>query len=92
LALRLLVHLARVVQEHDAHAHAEAADVHAVAQVGRATSAPPTASPPGAAQVEGRVLRVDRDGLLVDWDGRLGTVRHGCAEVGVVRAGAAAGG
>jgi hypothetical protein len=37
-------------------------------------------------------VRVDRDGLLVDRGGRLGTVRHGCAEVGVVRAGAAAGG
>jgi hypothetical protein len=28
------------------------------------------------------VLRVDRDGLLVDWRGRLGTVRHGWSEVG----------
>ena len=36
----------------------------------------------GADQVEGRVLRVDRDGLLVDWGGRLGTQRHGWSEVG----------
>jgi hypothetical protein len=28
------------------------------------------------------VLRVDRDGLLVDWGGRLGTVRHIWSEVG----------
>jgi hypothetical protein len=34
------------------------------------------ATVPGADQVEGRVLRVDRDGLLVDWGGRLGTVRR----------------
>ena len=32
-------------------------------------------APCGADQVEGRVMRVDRDGLLVDWGGRLGTVR-----------------
>jgi hypothetical protein len=39
--------------------------------------------PPHVAdQVEGRVLRVDRDGLLVDWGGRLGTVRRSWAEVG----------
>ena len=31
---------------------------------------------PGAGQVEGRVLRVDRDGLLVDWGGRLGQPRR----------------
>jgi hypothetical protein len=40
---------------------------------------PPVADPPaapGADQGEGRVLRVDRDGLLVDWGGRLGTVRR----------------
>jgi hypothetical protein len=36
----------------------------------------------GADQVEGRVLRVDRDGLLVDWGGRLGMVRHSWSEVG----------
>jgi hypothetical protein len=36
--------------------------------------------PRGADQVEGHVLRVDRDGLLVDWAGRLGTVRHPCSE------------
>jgi hypothetical protein len=33
-------------------------------------------------QLEGRVLRVDRDALLVDWGGRLGTVRHSWSEVG----------
>jgi hypothetical protein len=38
--------------------------------------------PRGADPVEGRVLRVDRDGLLVDWGGRLGTVRHSWSEVG----------
>ena len=38
--------------------------------------------PHAASQVEGRVLRVDRDGLLVDEGGRLGLVRHGWAEVG----------
>jgi hypothetical protein len=36
----------------------------------------------GADQVEGRVLRVDHDGLRVDWGGRLGTVRHNWSEVG----------
>jgi hypothetical protein len=36
----------------------------------------------GVDRVEGRVLRVDRDGLLVDWGGRLGTVRHPWSEVG----------
>ena len=36
----------------------------------------------GADQVEGRVLRVDRDGPMVDWGGRLGTVRHPWSEVG----------
>ena len=36
----------------------------------------------GADRVEGRVLRVDRDGLLVDWGARLGTVRHPWLEVG----------
>jgi len=35
-----------------------------------------------ADQVEGRVLRVDRDGLLVDWGGRLGKHRHPWSEVG----------
>jgi hypothetical protein len=29
------------------------------------------------------VLCVDRDGLLVDWGGRLGMVRHTWSEVGV---------
>jgi hypothetical protein len=37
----------------------------------------------GAERVEGRVLRVDRDGLLVDWGGRLGVQRHAWSEVGV---------
>ena len=36
----------------------------------------------GADQVEGRVLRVDRDGVLVDWGRRLGQVRHPWVEVG----------
>jgi hypothetical protein len=36
----------------------------------------------GADHVEGRVLRVDRDGTLVDWGSRLGTVRHPWSEVG----------
>jgi hypothetical protein len=36
----------------------------------------------GADQVEGRVLRVDRDGLLVDWGGRLGSERHPWSEIG----------
>jgi hypothetical protein len=36
----------------------------------------------GADQVEGRVLRVDASGLLVDWGGRLGTMRHDWSEVG----------
>ena len=36
----------------------------------------------GAEQVEGRVLRLDRDGLMVDWGERLGTVRHSWSEVG----------
>ena len=36
----------------------------------------------GADQVEGRVLRVDRDGLLVDWGGRLGQARHPWSDVG----------
>jgi hypothetical protein len=36
----------------------------------------------GADQVEGRVLRVDRDGLLVDPGGRLVAVRHSWSEVG----------
>ena len=36
----------------------------------------------GADQVEGRVLRVDRDGILVDWGGRLGTQRHDWSDVG----------
>ena len=35
-----------------------------------------------ADQVEGRVLRVDRDGLLVAWAGRLGGHRHPWSEVG----------
>ncbi len=30
----------------------------------------------GADQLEGRVLRVDRAGLLVDWGARLGAMRH----------------
>jgi hypothetical protein len=34
-----------------------------------------------ADQVEGGVLRVDRDGLPVDWGGRLGTGRHAWSEV-----------
>ncbi len=29
-----------------------------------------------------RVLRVDRDGLLVDWGGRLGQLGHSWSEVG----------
>ena len=37
----------------------------------------------GADQVEGRVLRVARDDPLVDWGGRLGTVRNSWSEVGV---------
>lgn len=37
----------------------------------------------GAERVEGRVLRVDRDGFLVDWGRQLGTVRHAWSEVGV---------
>jgi hypothetical protein len=37
----------------------------------------------GAEQVEGRVLRADRDGVLVDWGARLGTVRHPWTEIGV---------
>jgi hypothetical protein len=36
----------------------------------------------GADRVEGRVLRVDGDGLLVDWGARLGTVRHNWSEIG----------
>jgi hypothetical protein len=36
----------------------------------------------GADRVEGRVMRVDRDGLLVDWGGRLGQLRHTWTEVG----------
>lgn len=28
------------------------------------------------------MLRVDSDGLTVDWGGRLGTVRHAWSEVG----------
>lgn len=36
----------------------------------------------GANQVEGHVLRVVRDGMPVDWGGRLGTVRHTWSEVG----------
>jgi len=36
----------------------------------------------GAERVEGRVLRVDRDGLLVDWGPRLRTQRHAWSEVG----------
>jgi len=36
----------------------------------------------GADHVEGRVLFIDRDGLLVEWGGRLGTVRHPWSEVG----------
>jgi hypothetical protein len=36
----------------------------------------------GADEVEGRVLRVDRDGLLVEWAGRLGALRHPWSEVG----------
>ncbi|TMC12357.1 MAG: hypothetical protein E6J41_03020 [Chloroflexi bacterium] len=36
----------------------------------------------GADQVEGRVRRVDRDGILVDWGGRLGTQRHDWSDVG----------
>src|SRR3981081_2059492 len=38
--------------------------------------------PRGADQVEDRVLQVDRDGLLVDWSERLGTVRHPSSETG----------
>ena len=38
--------------------------------------------PRGADQVEGRVLRVDRDGLLVDWGGRFGQLRHPWSEAG----------
>jgi hypothetical protein len=36
----------------------------------------------GADRVEGRVLRVDRDGVLVDWGGRIGTQRHDWSDVG----------
>jgi len=36
----------------------------------------------GADQVEGRVRRLDRDGILVDWDGRLGTQRYDWSDVG----------
>jgi hypothetical protein len=36
----------------------------------------------GADQGEGRVRRVDRDGILVDWGGRLGTQRHDWSDVG----------
>jgi hypothetical protein len=36
----------------------------------------------GAQQVERRVLRADRDGVLVDWGARLGTLRHPWAEIG----------
>jgi hypothetical protein len=45
---------------------------------------PPAARlpPHGADQVEGRVLRIDGDGLLVDRGGRLATVRHAWSEVG----------
>jgi hypothetical protein len=49
----------------------------------RARSATSTATRGcGADQVEGRVLRADSDGLLVDGGGRIGQVRHGWAEVG----------
>jgi len=47
--------------------------------------------PPSAGRVEGRVLRIDRDDLLVDWGGRLGTVPPLVGGRGAVRAGAAAG-
>jgi hypothetical protein len=36
----------------------------------------------GADNVEGRVLSVDRDGVVVDWGRRLGKVRHAWMEVG----------
>jgi hypothetical protein len=36
----------------------------------------------GADHVEGRVLSVDRDGVVVDWGRRLGTVRHAWMDVG----------
>jgi hypothetical protein len=36
----------------------------------------------GAERVEGRVLRVNRDGLVVDWGGQFGTQRHPWSEVG----------
>jgi hypothetical protein len=35
-----------------------------------------------AGDVEGRVLRVDRDALLVDWGAQLGKVRHAWSEAG----------
>jgi hypothetical protein len=36
----------------------------------------------GAEQVEGRVMRVDRDGLMVDWGRQLGAQRHDWLDVG----------
>lgn len=36
----------------------------------------------GDDQVEGRVLRVDVNGVLVDWGSRLGTQRHPWSDVG----------
>ena len=45
---------------------------HALASYPRAWVAPPPLPPGDADQVEGCVLRVDREGLLVDWGGRQG--------------------
>jgi len=35
-----------------------------------------------ADHLEGRVLRVDRDGVLVDWRGRLETQRNAWSDIG----------
>lgn len=36
----------------------------------------------GAERVEGRVLRVDHAGVLVDWGDQLGTQRHPWSDMG----------